>query len=129
MAENSLVESLKLLLKDRLAKKQDSIALFMLLNKEDSTENWDLLVSPYLSKKQPDAYKDYLTTYVTALSTTLSTEDLSTISRVVTLDPSSPLVKNITSTLRVTDPDNMVSMENVIINQIPIKKARIFLST
>jgi hypothetical protein len=110
-------------LEAELAARKGSFVLFALFMREDAPDRWDLIASaPWLGKDNRRSV-DYL---IKEISSTLGSEDLTNLSRIVVADPDDVAVQNLNRTIQVEH--GSVEVRDSTFFGLPVKHAFIITS-
>lgn len=122
MVEETMVKKF-IDLKDKILEEKKSLNLFALVQREDR-DNWDIVIS---SKSFLNKEKEFLSYFVKLLQDALTDKELEMISRVVLLKPEDSFVRNINSSINITE--GSTTVENSSFNGMLIKKMNLLYSS
>lgn len=106
-----------------LADEKGSFVLFALFEREDALDKQDVVISaPWLGENK----KETLRFIIDKINSKLTSEELIQLSRVVLLEPTNNLVKDVNSVINIERGN--VELVDYVFNGIPIKHARIITS-
>ena len=107
-----------------IASEKGEFSLFALFLREDADDKWDLLASaPWLEADKRESF-EYL---VNQLRSRLDTQELLSLSRIVLLEKSNPVLEAILKAIKVRH--GMAEVKDSISFGVPIKYAYIITST
>lgn len=110
-------------LESRIAQERGDFTLFALFLREDVPDRWDLIVSaPWIGSDKQDA----LNYFVGQIKALLGPEDLTSLSRIVIVDPDDVAVQNLNRAISVEHGKAEVRDSNFF--GLPIKHAYIITS-
>jgi hypothetical protein len=110
-------------LESHIAEERGAFALFALFMREDAPDRWDLIVSaPWLGDDKRSAV-DY---FVTQIKSRLGEQELTSLSRIVVVDPQEPSVQALNRAIQVEHGSVEVRDSNFF--GLPVKHAYIITS-
>lgn len=107
---NSLVPKLKTV-EQRLSKKRGRFWIFALLQREDSSGKWDLLVSAAWLQEEDRQSLDHI---IAALEQEFDRDDFLQLSRIVVLNPDNPVVQELS--LAFSQEHRPTFIQNITVN-------------
>lgn len=122
MVEKNLVDKI-FIIGNLLQQDNIILNLFALVKKEDSADNWDLVIS---SKSFSKEEKEIIQDITLLLQKNLTNNELEKIARIVLLKPENQFVKNINSNMAVNS--SIINIENSVFNNLLIKQMVLFSS-
>lgn len=105
-------------LESRIAERKGEFALFALFLREESPNRWDLIVSAPWVGTDKDAAVDYL---VNEIKSFLGPDDLTTLSRILIVDPNDAAIENVNRAVHVEH--GTVEIRDSTFFGLPIKHA------
>jgi len=110
-------------IEQELASKKGKFSLFALFLREDTEDNWDLLISaPWISKNKTNMLKYF----AKKLQKSLTPQEIVKLSKIVIIEPDNPDLKEIHKVIDIEH--GLVEIKDSIFFGLPIKHAFIITS-
>ncbi len=110
-------------IEQELSSKKGKFSLFALFLREDTEDNWDLLISaPWVSKNKADMLKYF----AKKLQESLTPQEIVKLSKIVIIEPDNPALEAIHKAIHIEH--GLVEVKDSIFFGLPIKHAFIITS-